>query len=66
MKPEDRQPYVGSGASGCRLSADVDREEAETLDAANPRLEELLASAERWLDQAARWERLGLGRRSAR
>jgi hypothetical protein len=43
-----RHPYVGEGADGARRSAQIDREEAGTLDRADPRRAALEASAERW------------------
>lgn len=55
-----RRPYVGEGADGCRRSAEIDRAEADTL-ATGPhqpgwdggeRRASLLASAERWEEQA--------------
>lgn len=45
-------PYVGEGAEGCRASAQIDREEAQTLDRFDPRRDELYASAERWEERA--------------
>lgn len=47
-----RDPYVGEGADGARRSARIDREEVDGLDAADPRREGLLASAEAWEEQA--------------
>jgi hypothetical protein len=47
-----RDPYVGAGADGCRRSAQVDLEEADTLDELNPRREVLAASARAWELQA--------------
>jgi hypothetical protein len=52
--PIDRQPYVGHGADGARRSAAIDREEAATLDRDEPRHALLLASAEKWEQQAER------------
>lgn len=63
-----RTPYVGEGADGCRRSAQVDREEADTLPLpgqpghgpnADARRDHLLASAAAWDLQAARLEREG-------
>jgi hypothetical protein len=48
----DRLPYVGTGADGARRSAEIDRTEADGLDAADPRRDELLQSADRWELQA--------------
>lgn len=56
LPPGGRHPYVGEGADGCQRSAQIDREEAQTLDRANPRVELLEASAARWELQAA-WHR---------
>ncbi len=65
---EHREPYVGGGIDGALRSAQIDREEADTLDNAHPRYRPLLDSAERWEQQArelagltgdpviARWE----------
>jgi hypothetical protein len=47
-----RTPYVGEGAGGARRSAQIDREEADTLDPDDPRRDQLLASAEEWERQA--------------
>lgn len=52
MNTTIRIPYVGQGPDGCRQSAQIDREEADTLDRDDPRRDELLASAERWERQA--------------
>jgi hypothetical protein len=52
--PEDRIPYVGTDSEGCLASAQVDREEADTLDSLDPRHSTLLASAERWERQSVR------------
>lgn len=54
--PPCRRPYVGDGADGARRSAEVDRNEADTLDRDDPRRDELLASADRWEEQAAQLE----------
>jgi hypothetical protein len=53
LPPGWRHPYVGQGAEGCERSAQIDREEAATLDQDDPRVEALRASAERWDLQAA-------------
>lgn len=53
----DRTPYVGEGADGCRRSAIIDREEIDTLDPFDPRVQGLAESAQRWDEQAARLER---------
>lgn len=47
-----REPYVGEGVDGCLRSAQIDREEADCLDATDPRYAEALLSAERWELQA--------------
>lgn len=52
MSAGRRNPYVGAGADGCRRSAQVDREEADTLDELNPRREVLAMSALAWELQA--------------
>jgi len=49
---EMRYPYVGEGADGALRSARIDETEAETLDRDDPRRAELLASAQRWHEQA--------------
>ena len=46
-----RRPYVGEGADGARRSAQIDREEADTLKGLELR-EAVLASASRWDRQA--------------
>lgn len=48
-----REPYVGSGIDGALRSARIDESEADGLDQADPRRDELLESASRWRDQAA-------------
>jgi hypothetical protein len=57
--PNHRSPYVTDSdpAEACRRSAQIDREEAHTLDADDPRRAELFASAEQWEAQAATGER---------
>jgi putative phage-type endonuclease len=50
---DHRIPYVGDGPDGCRRSAQMDRTEADGLDLLDPRIDELLASADRWEAQAA-------------
>ena len=57
----DRTPYVGEGADGCRRSAIIDREEIDTLDPFDPRVQGLAESAQRWDEQAARLERDEVG-----
>jgi hypothetical protein len=52
-----RHPYVGDGADGARRSAQIDRKEAATLDAEDPRRATLLESAARWEQQAEAIER---------
>jgi hypothetical protein len=52
-----RRPYVGTGIDGARRSAQIDREEADTLAADDPRREELLLSARQWEEQADRIDR---------
>lgn len=47
-----RRPYVGEGVDGALRSAAIDESEAECLDASDPRVEELRASARRWRAQA--------------
>ena len=47
-----RNPYVGSGADGARRSADIDRDELDTLDTDDPRREALEESVRRWERQA--------------
>lgn len=47
-----RIPYVGEGADGCRRSAEIDRNEADTVDSSDPRKDYLLGSAARWIQQA--------------
>jgi putative phage-type endonuclease len=49
---DHRIPYVGDGPDGCRRSAEIDRTEADGLDLLDPRIDELLASADRWEAQA--------------
>lgn len=56
MTAGDRRPYVGAGAEGARRSAQIDREELDTLAKTDPRRPELEDSERRWLDQAARLE----------
>jgi Family of unknown function (DUF6166) len=60
-RDRDRDPYVEDYprtrwglADACRRSAQIDREEAHTLDAADPRQQTLAASAAAWERQAAR------------
>jgi hypothetical protein len=50
-------PYVGKGAEGMRASAQIDREEADTLDSGDPRREELLARADEWERRAFEFDR---------
>jgi predicted lipid-binding transport protein (Tim44 family) len=52
-----RHPYVGEGADGARRSAQIDREEADGLDADDQRRATLLESAARWEEQAEAIER---------
>jgi hypothetical protein len=52
---EHRTPYVGEGADGARRSAEIDRNEADTLDPGDRR-DEVLLSAERWDEQATEIE----------
>lgn len=47
-----RRPYVGEGADGARRSAQIDRDEAATLEPGERR-QALMASAARW-DRIAR------------
>lgn len=46
-----RHPYLGHGADGARRCAQIDQEEADTLDVGDQR-DEALLSVERWLMQA--------------
>ena len=55
-----RDPYVGAGADGCRRSAQIDREEADTLSLDDPRVGRLLDSAIRWDYQAGWLEAAGV------
>lgn len=41
MTVSQHRPYVGEGADGCYRSAQIDREEADTLDALDTRRDEL-------------------------
>jgi hypothetical protein len=43
-----RRAYVGEGTERCHRSAQIDREEADTLDALDPRRDQLHALAEAW------------------
>jgi hypothetical protein len=53
MAREDwREPYVGQGADGARRSAQVDREEADTLAPGSRAWNQAHLSAERWERQA--------------
>lgn len=52
-----RNPYVGSGADGARRSANIDRDELDTLDTDDPRREAIEESIERWEKQAEEEER---------
>lgn len=47
-----RFPYVGEGADGARRSAEIDRSEADGLDLSDDRRDYVLASADRWVQQA--------------
>lgn len=58
----DRQPYVGTGLDGIWRSAQIDREEADTLPMGSDRWWALNDSAARWERQA---ERLGASSRTA-
>ena len=55
-----RDPYVGAGADGCRRSAQIDREESYTLTLRDPRVAELLDSAQRGEIQAGWLETAGV------
>lgn len=58
-----RVPYVGDGPDGCRRSAQIDREEADTLALDDPRRTARVASAQAWDAQARELElaaRLGV------
>lgn len=59
----NRNPYVGDGEDGARRSARIDREEVDGLAWDDPRRDELLASAQRWEDQAHQFVRDRLGPR---
>lgn len=61
--PDDRIPYLGSGADGCRLSAQQDRAAAADCDSPGdaPMLTDLLDSAVRWEAQAARLDAAAAG-----
>jgi hypothetical protein len=50
------RPYVGQGVDGCHRSAQIDREEADTLDVLDVRREQLYASADAWERQAEQLE----------
>lgn len=73
---EHRRPYVGQGADGARRSAEIDRNEIDTLDLNDPQQAEhanyLRASISRWEQQAAaltqeEWARhMAADRRAAR
>lgn len=52
-----RNPYVGTGADGARRSANIDRDELDTLDTDDPRREALQESVERWEQQAREEDR---------
>ena len=49
-----RNPYVGDDVEGCLRSAQIDEEDADLLDAADPRRVYLHDSAEPWRAQAQR------------
>lgn len=51
-----RDPYVGEGADGARRSAQIDREEADTLDRDDPRWAGRMLSAQAWEEQAEQIE----------
>lgn len=51
-----RVPYVGVGPDGARRSAQIDRDEADTLPTGHPRRFELLVRAGEWEAQAAALE----------
>lgn len=52
-----RNPYVGSGADGARRSANIDRDELDTLDRDDPRWDAIVDSIERWERQAEEEDR---------
>ena len=52
-----RNPYVGSGADGARRSANIDRDELDTLDRDDPRWDAIVESIERWERQAEEEDR---------
>jgi hypothetical protein len=56
LRAGHRNPYIGSGSEGARPSAQIDREEADTYDAADRRRTHALASAEAWTAQAEELE----------
>jgi len=53
MADHHRRPYVGAGSEGARRSAQIDREEADTLHPSDERYDRLLASARQWEAQAS-------------
>lgn len=60
VREDDRIPYVGEGADGCRRSAEIDRTEAEGMHSDwTDRIAACLASAEAWELQAARLDSAG-------
>jgi hypothetical protein len=59
MATLQRRPYVGEGVDGCHRSAQIDREEADTLDVLDVRRDELYASAQAWERQAEQLEHSG-------
>jgi hypothetical protein len=54
---QDRRPYVGEGADGCRRSAEIDRSELDTLDPDDPRVPYLRESAAEWDRLAEQFDR---------
>ena len=66
MAVQQRGPYVGEGVDGCHRSAQIDREEAETLDVLDVRRDELYASVETWERQAEQLEQVEPGKRPRR
>lgn len=59
MTDDHRQPYVGAGADGARRSAQIDRDELDTLDRDDPRRPLIEESATRWDRQAEELEAAG-------
>lgn len=58
--------YVGQGIDGARRSAAIAREEADTIDVADPRHDELMDTASAWEDRADALEALAARSRDRR